>query len=500
MNLVRQMTACALAVAIPGVAVAAPVFQPNSNHYADRNPSAVTGRSGSASLASRALLGKDGKTTVDVTTGTIGAATAPGQISKLQFKGLRSDGTAAFTLNYSGMTTAIQSYTLNGLTRGQPLQVQGNVRGIDGKRTDVVTISDTTRLRPDLAAGVSAADKAKINTLVGITGKITEANGDSGATTDCVLYVDGVEADRANGIWVDSGDEISCAFTYQFTTLGSHELKVTAANVNPGDWDLANNTATKSIEIVAAETKMNYWFQASEQNYHYYYHYTGSYRYSDGTYAETSDWDNENLQDQMYQNVYMNTWSNQTATFPLTVTGAESSDGVATVSNAVTFAAADWSYNSGSYNQACGYRYTDGLYVYICSGDSNGQGWTNVSYQRYSGKVTYYSKNWSYYWSTWNGSYSYSYNYSYGYSYGQSAPAFGNTSGLKLTIDSGAGTQTATANASLTDYDYYWYWYNYSYPMSCWDYSGTYYTQHYCSEYNYSNKYRYGYDSDYSQQ
>lgn len=502
MKLVRHLTACAVAVAVPSAALAAPTSYPNSQRYAQKNPSAATGRSGSAALASRALLGKDGKTTVNVTTGAIDATTAPGYISKLQFKALRADETAAFTLNYSGMTTPIQTYTLNGLTRGQALQVQGNVRGIDGKRTDVVTISDTVRLRPDLAAAVNAPEKAKVKTLVGITGKINEANGDTGANADCVLYIDGAEADRANGIWVDGGDEVSCAFTYQFATVGSHEIKITAANVNPGDWDLANNTATKTIDIVAAETKLNYWFQAWEGKYHNYSKNYGSYRYSDGTYAEINDWDYEYLRDEHYNSVYMNMWGSAEATFPLTMNAQESSDGVQGAQRTLGVAAADWSYNDGTNSQGCAYRYQDGLYFYICTGHNGSQPYTWSTYQRYDGKVTYYSKNWSYYWSTWNGTYSYSYNDGYSYTWGNGAPIdFGNEVTLNVSIESSAGTLTAGGSAPMTSWNdyYYYYWYNYSYPLTCYDYTDAYRTQHSCYQYDYSYKWRYGYASDYSQ-
>jgi hypothetical protein len=51
---------------------------------------------GSASLAVRALLGKDDKTTFDVTTGTLDSAeVAPGNISKVQFKVFNGDGDVA---------------------------------------------------------------------------------------------------------------------------------------------------------------------------------------------------------------------------------------------------------------------------------------------------------------------------------------------------------------------------------------------------------------------
>ncbi|MGI9166054.1 MAG: hypothetical protein ACR2G5_06670 [Pyrinomonadaceae bacterium] len=46
-----------------------------------------------------------------------------------------------------------------------------------------------------------------------------ELKGDVGATADLILYADGVEVDRANGVWVDAGGTVSCVFTHTFTSL-----------------------------------------------------------------------------------------------------------------------------------------------------------------------------------------------------------------------------------------------------------------------------------------
>jgi hypothetical protein len=58
--------------------------------------------------------------------------------------------------------------------------------------------------------------------------------------------------DRAEGIWVDAGDSVSCAFTHTFAG-GTHQARVDVGDVNPGDWDPANNSAVTSIAIVSDE-------------------------------------------------------------------------------------------------------------------------------------------------------------------------------------------------------------------------------------------------------
>jgi hypothetical protein len=78
---------------------------------------------------------------------------------------------------------------------------------------------------------------------------LSELNGNVGARTDCVLYVNDVEADRASGIWVDSADTVSCAFSPTLTTLGNNRLQVRAVGVDPGDWDTENNVFEKNVLV-----------------------------------------------------------------------------------------------------------------------------------------------------------------------------------------------------------------------------------------------------------
>ena len=85
-----------------------------------------------------------------------------------------------------------------------------------------------------------------------ISAVISEGNGDVGARADCVLYVDGAEADRAEGIWVDAGGVVTCAFAHTFTAAGTHTLRVEAANVDPGDFDMANNSAAGTLQVMSA--------------------------------------------------------------------------------------------------------------------------------------------------------------------------------------------------------------------------------------------------------
>lgn len=61
-----------------------------------------------------------------------------------------------------------------------------------------------------------------------IVATVTETTGAAGMKADCVLLVDGVEADRIRALWVDAGDAVSCAFTEHFAREGTYGMEVRA--------------------------------------------------------------------------------------------------------------------------------------------------------------------------------------------------------------------------------------------------------------------------------
>ena len=122
-------------------AVRGPNFHKNSVKYSDAGAKPVTGRSGSASLQARALLAADGSVQVDASTGDLDATTAPGQINKMQMKLLSASGALMSTQNFNGNGTGRWSTTLTRMGAGSKIQLQANIGGIDGRRTDVVTVT-----------------------------------------------------------------------------------------------------------------------------------------------------------------------------------------------------------------------------------------------------------------------------------------------------------------------------------------------------------------------
>ena len=231
----------------------------NAIRYRDSGLKPATGRSGSATLLARALGNKDGSTDLEVTTGASldGAPAAPGNLNKVQVKAFSPAGTnPLFTQNYNGLTSGGRAaYHYVGIGRGARMEVQSNIGGIDPHRTDVVTVTEVVKARPDLAvSNVAAPGKAYRGAPVMISATVRELNADVGATDDCVLYADGVEIDRINNQWVDANGTVRCIFNHAFTSIGTKALEVRSQNVVPGDWDLANNSAAGTVTIVNPPT------------------------------------------------------------------------------------------------------------------------------------------------------------------------------------------------------------------------------------------------------
>ncbi len=232
----------------------------SSNHYKDTGMGPATGRAGNATVNARALYAKDGSTLVELTTGQLdSSATAPGNLDKVQFKPLDQNGNALYSQNFNGLTAGGHyGMTTNVLHHTEQLQLQTNVSGID-KRTDVVTVVETVKLRPDLAVlGLTNPNKAVVNQPVVISATLRELNGEVGATTTCTLYVNGTPVDQAYSVWVDAAGTVSCSFTQTFAATGIYSLQISAENVVPADWDTANNSTTGAIEIDPSAVQLNY--------------------------------------------------------------------------------------------------------------------------------------------------------------------------------------------------------------------------------------------------
>ncbi len=225
----------------------------NTVPYRNTSQATAHGRSGSATVAARALLGRDNVADVEVGTGDLDLPAAePGSIDRVQVKIFDpSNGRLASTDNYRAGGRGSWSHAYPFMVHDQRLALQVNVSGIDGQRTDVVSVGTLVKWRPDLhPSGVDAPARALIGAPVNVVVPVHELNGDVGAHADCVLYADGTAVDRSLGIWVDRGDVVTCLFRTTFHTAGVKALEARVENVVPGDYDTSNNSAFATIEII----------------------------------------------------------------------------------------------------------------------------------------------------------------------------------------------------------------------------------------------------------
>lgn len=442
---------------------------PNSVPYRAQSYVHGSNRSGDASLTGRALLSKDGSTSLELTTGQLDVAGAPGSIVRVQAKLLDANKVLQTTQNYNGANGGVEVLNFAGRPRHSFIQAQANIRGIDPNRTDVVTIVERVNRRPDIAVlAVDAADKAPPSTPVVVSATLGEMNGDLGAHANCVLYVNGSEADRANGIWIADGDHVSCAFTTSFASPGNYLLEVKAENVAPGDWDTANNSLSRRIDIVAENTlPLSGTLSVSGAN-----KVTGSVytdQWSSSTGADNVSKTNE--KDYSYQSVSLYANSNKALSFPLQRLRLTQTSGTSTV------LAIDQANVSPGSNGCVYVTASAGAgYVMICPNKFNYATWLFSSH--YAGVTTYYSRGFDTGWDSFNGTWNYSWNDTTAGSSSGKFVDLGATYAADVYLQSANGDAfTAKPSLTLTNSPY-----NHDGQVVCTDVPQNGYTDHYCTQ------------------
>ncbi|MFI5256774.1 MAG: hypothetical protein ACHQRK_05875 [Gemmatimonadales bacterium] len=359
------------------------VLHPNHVKYSDAGKKPATGRSGSASLESRALVAKDGSALLEATTGSLDAGTAPGSIKKMQVKLLAVNGKVQSVQNFNaGSTSGYWSTTISGLGHDQKIQLQANVVGIDGHRTDVVTVMAPVERRPDISLdGLTAPARAMAGARINVVALVSEKNGDVGARTTCMFSVDGNLVDQASGIWVDAGQTVSCAFQTTIAAVGTHQLSVYATGVSPADWDQSNNGASASIQIMSAESPMSYSADFTASDYDYRTHDKSSS--SDGTFVDETTVSGT----RQSRSLNLSSWTTSNAfSFPVSVRTALSTGGnmVFDFTNDIAIAP-----NQSWAGADCGDLLLGGLYVSVCNNRYGLVARSQVDVSSFDGRVTY---------------------------------------------------------------------------------------------------------------
>jgi len=382
-------------VALPGLVHASPQLRPNSERPPERNPSASTGRAGNASMTARALVSKTGSTELEVTTGALDTAGPPGSITKLQLTGFDADGNTAWTKNYTGLSGAGSvRYTYDAFVRGMPLQVQANISGIDGHRTNVISLPVTVKARPDLVvARIEHPPEAPAATPIVIDAVVREIVGDTRAVANCYLEVDGLRVDEIRGLFVDGGQAATCSFTHIFESAGSHDVRVTLGDIVPGDDDLTNNAGTSQIVIRNRDSAapVDYFLEAydfvEESDYH-------SYGWFDQTDYDGTSGDFSSRSGNLFldESSFVYASSSVAARWPLAVSYRGIADGAAIMqfSSDQLEPTVSWS-DGGSHWSQWFQLVENNEYVLISSGAFNGIENTNIQIQRWAGQYRFYS-------------------------------------------------------------------------------------------------------------
>jgi len=416
---------CLAALAAGSMDAASPSPIKNSVKYRDAGAKPATGRSGSAAIQVRALRGQN-NTDIEVTTGDFDGATQAGVLDKVQVKIFEPNGNPIVTDNYrKGTLSGGQgTFAYDWPMRGAGVQVQANVSGIDPKRTDVVTVPTVVKLRPDLAIqSIQSPAQAYVGSVVSINAVVLERNGDSGARANCVLKADGVEIDRANGIWVDASDVVTVSFRTVFSTVGQRNLTVELTGVAPGDYDTSNNSASATIGIISPTVPINYIMGVSDMFYDSLVttHGHAEFQSTDGynaSYSQDFSSTNPTSRHIVTYGTSMSWWHGMT--FPATVETRLTVDGTALLGNSFTmdenpnawgtFSGPNYTNRCGSYQDgwnfyyACHYHYDDGNGGVLDSTMVAGQG--HAGTVTYAGYVTGQT--------TWANGYVDAYTYNYG--------------------------------------------------------------------------------------
>jgi hypothetical protein len=387
-----------------------PTLVSNRIKYRDMGYKPAGGRAGSASLYVQALAGRDGKTELQVYTGSTGGGGIGGEIGGEIGGGLGRGGdithllVSAFSPNGKRIGTHAHSrdlpggdvvtLTYGGMARGTRLQVQGTVKGIDPNRTDVPTVTGTVRLRPNVAVqGITAPARAGEGRRVTISATVAETNGDVGAWTDCRLSVDGIARDFAQRVWVDAGDAVTCLFSTVFTGEGNHRVEVRLGDALPRDDDPGDNAASAEVEVYASN---ELFYSASvfgfESESSVFTSDRGSFSDDAGN---SSGYDNqgETRSTQHHRQVSFDGWTPKAMPRMPRVEIAEESSGAPVFSGTFELEPRFLTYGYDDCGQ--GLDGSAGALVSVCIGELGG---TQVSYNRFSTRVTYHSSQYSRTW------------------------------------------------------------------------------------------------------
>lgn len=375
------------------------------SHYSDKGEHPTKAQRLGVTLTSRVLLDKAGNADFEITTGKLDSSdTAPGNIDKLEVTALKpgvtkGDDKEAFEKEYNHLRAGgYARYTYKGLGHGQTVKVEAKVSGFgNGHERVEMDLADVVKFRPDFTVQkLDYPTSARPNTVVQINGVVAERMGDLGGHADCVLLVDGVQADIAKGIWVDAASVVTCHFSHRFSSVGTHKVTVRTQSVLPGDYDTSNNELTGEILI---KSPANLFYSSSA----YDWQSTSSFSYDFYATATSSTPDSHSASNSSSQ-TQGRSFSGHVPVavqFPLkTFSYSDSSDGAALTSVSFTdlvadstLASVDPAYTSESVIQRNDDPTGRWLLIHRYENTNTGAGATTIDLMWMAGVVTYHSES-----------------------------------------------------------------------------------------------------------
>ncbi|HJP87318.1 MAG TPA: hypothetical protein VJ852_15100, partial [Gemmatimonadaceae bacterium] len=226
---------------------------------------------------------------------------------------------------------------------------------------------------------------------------IMERNGDVGARASCVLYVDGIAADRSDGIWVDAGGIVECKMAHVFSNAGNHAVELRVENVQPGDYDDASNRVSSSIEIVQPEEFLAYSLGANSIVYNSWTRNISQLTTLEGI-VET--WDQTISTQGPQQSGLMIGVMPRKLAFPVTVHGEMETNGARVNTLDETLATSELAYwYPPDWTVYCGTSFHSNSDLYVCTFDTGPiAGYSTIQYDWSGAEVRYHSVSYVTYW------------------------------------------------------------------------------------------------------
>jgi hypothetical protein len=423
--------------------------------YRDRGGKPATGRSGNAVVDALALLDKEGTTTLSVTTRHATDWWRSGYIRQAQIKASSPDGKHKFTRNLGGFEEDAPpipapapiplsqpqgpfpgSLQFQGLGRGDQLQLQAHVAGLDGQRTDVVTVTESVKRLPDVRVEMSAPAEVETGTPVNIMAVVSETNGDMGTYTTCELYVAGQLADQAAGVWIDAGDAVTCAMTWTFAAPGTFPVQVRVSTAGR-EWDMANNADSATITVHGESPRFYTSGSFTQSTRVDSVLQEQSWRDGPSGLAGESVYEEVNAQAHQYGSLY--------AFMPMQLPGTLSVHASMSTGGRVVTSTA-YTHSAGI---LCDTEYDGHAMLSVCTWTYEGVGQTYVNYSFSAGAVTYHSRSYSRTWDQ-NTGVDYSvYHWNYDYGWDDGLVPLGDDWSFEVRLDAPGGEHVAAHTLRL---------------------------------------------------